>query len=249
MRPLTAEQLFELWERGLGQPAALRAQALLSASEPETAWDELGARSVSRRDADLLRLRAATFGSELHSRVACAACGEALEFALDACALLPEGGTERRDPGAAGRLAVAGFDIAFRPPSAADLVELARRTPGDMAAARALLLSRCVLAATRAGEAMDVAELPFEAQRALDQAMAEADPGAELRLALECPVCGASSEALFDVPAFFWAEIEAWVERTARDVHALASAYGWREADVLAMSPARRRLYLSQVTP
>jgi hypothetical protein len=28
------------------------------------------------------------------------------------------------------------------------------------------------------------------------------------------------------------------------DVHALASAYGWREADVLAMSPMRRQVYL-----
>ena len=27
-------------------------------------------------------------------------------------------------------------------------------------------------------------------------------------------------------------------------VHALARAYGWREADILAMSPARRQVYL-----
>jgi hypothetical protein len=32
-----------------------------------------------------------------------------------------------------------------------------------------------------------------------------------------------------------------------REVHILASAYGWREDDILAMSPARRRIYLEML--
>ena len=31
------------------------------------------------------------------------------------------------------------------------------------------------------------------------------------------------------------------------EVHALASCYGWREADILAMSGERRRQYLQRV--
>ena len=75
--------------------------------------------------------------------------------------------------------------------------------------------------------------------------MADADPAAEKRIEVICPACGVLTMALFDVVSFFWAEIEAWVTRTARDVHALASAYGWREADILGMGNARRQLYLS----
>jgi hypothetical protein len=33
-----------------------------------------------------------------------------------------------------------------------------------------------------------------------------------------------------------------------RDVHALATAYGWREADIVAMSPWRRQVYLDMVS-
>jgi hypothetical protein len=32
-----------------------------------------------------------------------------------------------------------------------------------------------------------------------------------------------------------------------REVHLLASAYGWRESDILAMTPWRRQLYLELV--
>jgi hypothetical protein len=35
-----------------------------------------------------------------------------------------------------------------------------------------------------------------------------------------------------------------WVRRLLREVHTLALAYGWREADILNMSARRRRFYL-----
>jgi hypothetical protein len=53
-----------------------------------------------------------------------------------------------------------------------------------------------------------------------------------------------SWDVLFDIVSFFWAEIGAWAQRLLREVHALASAYGWREADILALSAWRRRQYL-----
>ena len=42
---------------------------------------------------------------------------------------------------------------------------------------------------------------------------------------------------------------DAWALRTLAEVHRLASAYGWREQDILALSPARRQLYLGMVGP
>jgi len=68
-----------------------------------------------------------------------------------------------------------------------------------------------------------------------------------VQLSLTCPACSQSSSAAFDIASFLWTEVEAWARRTLRDVHVLATAYGWREADLLALSPTRRRLYLDMI--
>jgi hypothetical protein len=46
---------------------------------------------------------------------------------------------------------------------------------------------------------------------------------------------------------FFWKEIAAHAKRLLREVHILAAAYKWREADILAMNPNRRQYYLEMV--
>jgi hypothetical protein len=78
--------------------------------------------------------------------------------------------------------------------------------------------------------------------------MAACDPQAEVLLDLNCPACGHGWQALFDVVAFFWAELAAQAKRLLREVHTLARAYGWREADILGMSARRRQFYLEMVT-
>jgi hypothetical protein len=47
--------------------------------------------------------------------------------------------------------------------------------------------------------------------------------------------------------AFFWKEINHWANRILREVHLLASTYGWSEADILALTPTRRQWYLALV--
>jgi hypothetical protein len=64
---------------------------------------------------------------------------------------------------------------------------------------------------------------------------------------LNCSSCGHKWEAPFDIVAFFWTEINAAAHGLLREVHALASAYGWTESEILALSPARRRCYLEMV--
>ena len=71
--------------------------------------------------------------------------------------------------------------------------------------------------------------LPDTVVAAISKDMAEADPQAEIELALACPACGHAWFALFDIAAFLWSEIHAWAQRTLHDVHILARAYGWRE--------------------
>ena len=69
-----------------------------------------------------------------------------------------------------------------------------------------------------------------------------------LELALSCPSCRHQWQATFDIVSFFWSEINAWAHRSLQEVHTLALAYGWREADILAMSPWRRQFYLKMVS-
>ncbi len=70
------------------------------------------------------------------------------------------------------------------------------------------------------------------------------DPQAAAAVDLDCPSCGASWPASVDITEFVWGEVDRFARRLLYDVHTLATAYGWREADVLAVSPTRRRFYL-----
>jgi hypothetical protein len=74
--------------------------------------------------------------------------------------------------------------------------------------------------------------------------MARQDPQAEIRINLSCPQCDQQWSDYFDIGSFFWTEITVMAKRLLADVDALARRYGWREADILAMTPWRRHTYL-----
>ena len=137
------------------------------------------------------------------------------------------------------------YDVSFRLPNSLDLVAI--DDVKDLAVARQLLFQYCVMTASHKGEECPKDILP---SLVLDRAavlMAQADPQADVQLALSCPQCGHGWQAVFDLVAFFWAEISAWASQILREVHTLASTYGWREADILAMSARRRQYYLDMV--
>ena len=83
--------------------------------------------------------------------------------------------------------------------------------------------------------------------RDLGEQLSLADPLAEVLLDLQCPVCKGSFQETLDLAAFFWSELEGRSKRLLLDVHILASAYGWSEAEILGLSPARRNFYREQV--
>ena len=113
--------------------------------------------------------------------------------------------------------------------------------------ARQNLLQRCVTTAQRAGTEIATAELPAEVDAAIAQRMAEADPQADVQVALACPQCHHAWQTPLDIVSYFWTEIHAWASRILREVHALAAAYGWSEAAVLALTPHRRQAYLEMI--
>ena len=77
--------------------------------------------------------------------------------------------------------------------------------------------------------------------------MGDADPQADVQLALACPGCRHEWSAPFDIATFFWSELKARAEMLLREVHELAAAYGWSENEILGLSAARRAAYLEIV--
>jgi hypothetical protein len=241
MRPLTTHELLDVWEVAAALPPPERALALLAAACPEQPADTLARLSVGQRDARLMTLREWAFGPRMVSVAACPRCGGQLELSFEVADIR----VPPAEPPELLTLAIDGHEVRFRPLNGMDLVALARA--GARADGARFLLGRCLLSARRGGEEQQPDDLPDEIVQAVVQTMAEADPQADVELALACAACGHRWLAPFDIVSWFWSEIDAWACRLLRDVHSLARAYGWSEADILALSPWRRQFYLKMV--
>ena len=242
MRALSAAELLDVWEHGFVQSPAERALTLLEAACPELSADSIAKLTVGERDLRLLALREWTFGSQLLCLAMCTGCGEQLELSFRAGELFAHEETEL----VGSFLLPAGeFDVTFRLPNSLDLVALSRLS--DVAAGRQLLLGRCISRVERRGEEVAVAELPPFVLDAVVARMGELDKSGDVQLSLNCPQCSHASQPIFDIESFFWREISAWANRILREIHALASAYGWRESDILGMSTWRRAVYLNLI--
>lgn len=242
MGGLSAQRILQVWERGLERDVHARTLLLLAASHPEETGERLAALPLGARDADLVDLRCRTLGPELEGRTLCPRCGAQLRFRLDGPTLFPPPASRESTEAAC---SVEGIEISYRLPDSADLAAAGACT--DVPSARLLLLRRCVLRCRREDRDLPVEELPEPAVAALGEAMLERDPGAEMRVDLSCAVCGQDWWVLLEIGDFLWREIEALARRLIDEVGRLARAYGWAEAEILAMGSARRKLYLESI--
>jgi hypothetical protein len=211
---------------------------------------------LGRRDALLLALREQVFGPTLVSVVPCPECGEQQELAFntdDVRAPLP-GGKDNNgfEPLS---LETQGYTITYRLPSSRDILAVAgthkksadslvERAETGLAEVERALLGRCLLRATHNGAEIACDALPPAVIAALEARISEDDPQADVQLALECAGCGHRWYALLDIASYLWNEVASWAKRMLREIHILARAYGWFEADILSMHPARRDFYL-----
>lgn len=227
---ISAARLLEAWDRGQAAASVpARALALLSLADPEADPASL---PVGEANARLLELRSRLFGPQVTCVANCPGCGEPLELAFSvgdflASAVAPPSEVE---------ISAGEESLRFRLPTWVDLAAIAGT--GSWTEPRDTLLQRCLLGE---GE-REMFSAPV--QDAVAAAMEEADPLAEMLIEIGCAQCDSQFEARFDIVEYLWAEVEVRSRRLLGEVHALASAYGWREAEVLALSPARRRVYL-----
>lgn len=250
MRALSASDLLELWEHGRGKTPIERAMAILGFALPHIPATDLWQLTIGQRDACLLYLRELTFGPQLKGLADCPACGDRLELAFDARDLRGQAGPlldfeTMRPILTESSFQLDGYELAFRLPTSADLRTLTLQT--DVNQAQRGLFEACLTSAKKDGKAIAANSLPAEIVNAIAEKMGQADPLADLILAATCPACGHTWQIVFDIVSYFWGEIQAWASRLLREVHTLASAYGWREADILAMSAWRRQCYLEMI--
>ena len=233
--------LLTAWEQGLNAGPVLRPLALLAAAWPGAGIDGLAALPMGRRDAALLDLRELLFGPDLGAVADCPECGVVVELAFRSGDIRADGAAVSAEGEWSARWE--DYDLRFGLPNTLDVAWLAAGNAGNGDAERSLL-GRCLVKAERKGEPVSLDDLPPEAVAAAAATMAKVDPQADVRLSLACPACGREWSAAFDIAGYLWAEVETWAQRTLIEIHALASAYGWREADILALSPARRQMYI-----
>ena len=237
MRLLSASDLLDIWERAAGDTPVEQALSILAAVLPQP-QPALARWSIARRDAALFLLREQTFGAQFKGLADCPACGERLELAfaaddLRSAHILPVSELSLLDAEGTDVLqAVTSFQlndyrVSVRPLTSLDLTGVAALP--DVSQARRQLFEACLLSATHQEQAISAQELPADVMEAVIEQIGQAELLANLTVAFTCPACGHAWEVIFDIVSFFWSEINVWALRMLREVHVLASAYGWRE--------------------
>jgi len=208
--------LLALWDGCAGLPARTRAHRLAALG----ADGDVRAAPLGHWQAGLAAAWRRLAGGPLEAVVDCPGCAGELEVALPEESLPVAG-----PPTPTTTVAWADREWEVRLPTAAD-VDAAAGSPDH-------LLASCTGSAASG-------QLPIDV---VADAVRRADPAALLVLALSCPGCGRDVEEAVDLAAFVWAALEQRARGALRQVATLAAAYGWSEAEILALDPARRRAY------
>jgi hypothetical protein len=228
MSRYTARHLLEVWGGTRGQPHLARALALVSGTQPGVEAQYL---PIGDRDRRLLTILTDNFGAGIEAVADCPACSAMIEITLDA-ARLAETIVEDRNL----TIVLRGRNHRLRLPSSSDVAAAAETGfPARMLAMRCL-----------DGDSV-VDTLSDDDVERIGHALAAAEPLLDPRIAMTCPDCGAEQEHGFDIAAFLWDKIEVRARGLLTHIHLLARAYGWSEADILALPEARRAAYLDFV--
>jgi hypothetical protein len=235
MRALSSSDFLDLWERGFHLHPLDQGLLVLGAAVPGESYESLADWPFGRRNRALAQLGLGCFGPNPGAWTSCTRCGEKLEVEVDFRNLVNgamENGSRHGEP-----IVVKGRS--FRLPTSRDLALAAEET--DVRSAAVRLVTTC---------AVEAGNTPLWSDEDLEEVgegMALADPMAEITFHFSCPACGNEGNAALDIASFIWEEIAARARRLIFEIHCLASAYGWTEGEILALSEHRRALYLEMV--
>ncbi|MET0179794.1 MAG: hypothetical protein ABW194_04850 [Novosphingobium sp.] len=202
----------------------------------DEAGGEEAARRVSAAGREWLLQQAGLrfFGGSTWFEAPCRACGGRFDLEL-ALAYVPQG---RAAPGFPEVEVATSLGLRrFEAPNGGHEEAFAAGHGGDP---RRRFAGLCGLADEAASEAarFDLADL-----ERIDTALEAVSPEIADGIDAACPDCGASARVRIDPLRFAFPSPEAIL----REVHAIASAYRWGEAEILALPSTRRRAYVALI--
>lgn len=139
------------------------------------------------------------------------------------------------------------YRVRFRLPCAADFEQTLSKAGRTASELVRVVLARSVEWMRLEDDASATIPLelwPEEVAERICERMGELDPQAEIALQLQCPACQHRFSSTLDIGEYFCRELAAREDCRYREVHQLALAYHWSEADILGMSPRKRLHYL-----
>ena len=215
---LSDARLIALFDAVERLPPVAQAQRLAAAVLPKDA--DVMSLTLGDRDRLLWAFKASRFGRRAVAHFECEACAEAVSFAIPNGFEVPDAVTDKAMVRHDDR------DWHLRPPRLSDVQ-------------------------TGQFETAICADAPWEDatfRAAAAQALDDADPGMDVVFEVACADCGHVNPRGLDVAAFVMSDLNSLAARIFADVAILARAFGWSEADVLQLSPARRARYVEMVS-
>lgn len=185
--------------------------------------------AVGRRTRGLLELLALTEGRErLGLTATCVqpACAELFEFEL------PLRGLPEADSSFVA-LQLGERRVRLRLPLGSDLRDWHAAGPATRAQALDLMFASLLVEG----------ELAAGDEATVAAAVAAHDPLVDFSVSCHCPGCGEPAEVAVDLEGLALRRLARAQRALLQEVHLLASQYGWTEAEVLAVPPARRAQY------
>jgi hypothetical protein len=218
---------------------ALALAQRLGRAEPDCDWAELPVHDI---DTLIARLRQALIGDRVIADTTCgaAACGQRVDLSFDLGAYLAHhrphaprgrGWAAKADHDATGwycLTAPAAAMARFRLPTLGD--QMAVDGVVDQAA---LLAQRCIAPAG----------MPGRLVRRVEAAMQAMAPVLAGPLQGQCPECGASIQAWFNLRLYCLSELSLRARYVLDDIDILAERYHWSERAILRLPRARREHY------
>jgi hypothetical protein len=206
---------------------------LVNAAGSNVSPDQVKGLTIGDCDRIFAALYLTYFGEQIESNLTCQICGESYEFRFALPQLLATLDALEAEQ-------VSGPDEAgvytlpdgrrFRLPTAGD-----RETVIGLDSARAMqvLLKSCVVEGD-----------PFQDAEMLQTAMEAVGAGLDVDLDAPCAHCGAPQTVQFDMQTFLLRALAFEKRYLTREVHRIASTYGWGFKEILALPREDRRTFV-----
>lgn len=233
--------IIEVWERIANQHLLESALTILNSLIPEIPKKDFAEMSIGRRNYFLTQIRNKLIGRDLICFTVCPYCDSKLEFSISPEEILSPSKAEDTPF----VFIIDDYIIRYRLPNSVNLAIASRCK--DFYSAKDEILNQCLIELTKDDQKISPSELPEEIKLKLSCDMSIKEPATESVIDLVCKDCNYSWTQIMDIASFLITEINFYAKNILRDVHQLASAYGWSESEIIGMSPQKRNWYLNAI--